>query len=427
MGISMQNQANAFWSLIEAFSGPLFGMLMIPILIKAIGIAGYGEFVMLMALVGLLAFSGFGMNTTITYFLASQTNTQSSEDIAQKLVTALCITLVGTLSVSLILLLTFHFASGYLALNYPKLYVAKNDLPYVFLYLIISQADSVLSAAFKGLQAFSLSSRLEFAIRFMVFIANVASAMIFKSITLILMSLVVFSAIGLYIRLKFICKLPHLYLGRYLKRAFCNKVHFKEQLKFGRWMVVQVVAASLYSSLDKIIIGSVMGTSVAGVYNVLLSVTQFVHIIPANSMGFVFSKLTKNKYALTFNMLKTLSRIVFSSAIIVAALLFIGRPVIFNKLHIHNDYIFLFNGLLISHILLAINIPLYYMALSDNKIKAVSIQCLAGALLGILFLILTIKPLGLWSAIGSKLIYSILALFLLIPVINILRSRLHEN
>ena len=105
LGFSHKIQATALWSLLESFSSPFFSILLLPIFTHNLGLENYGLYVMVMALVSFFSFTGLGMNTSITYYLAVNYQTSNSKQIAQRLTSALLITLIGTVFFSCLFLL----------------------------------------------------------------------------------------------------------------------------------------------------------------------------------------------------------------------------------------------------------------------------------------------------------------------------------
>lgn len=416
-GISRSLQATALWSMLESFASPLFSLLLIPILTHNIGLEKYGLYVMIFAFVNFFSFTGLGMNTSITYYLAVNQHTKNATNISGRLGTALSLTLIGTVTFSLLFILTLTLFKEMLGVVYPQL-VQHLFLVYAaLLILILTQCDMVISAALKGLQQFKVSSKIEFMIRAIWFLVVMLVTVLIKEVGAIVFSIVIIVLMGLILRFRALRNVIELKVSN-LK---IHKIYINEFFHFGKWMTLQNIAGSMYGSLDKIIMGSLFGSKVVGIYNVILSITQLIHFVPANMLTFIMPKIANDKVTFTLATFKKIFAITIISAGLIAIVICTLKQFIFYKFSIDSVYSPLFYGLIISFILMSLNIPSYYVALGLNLIKHVSIQCVLGAMAGILSLLLLASKYGIFAVLASKLIYSLIAIFLLIPVLNKMR------
>jgi O-antigen/teichoic acid export membrane protein len=155
---------------------------------------------------------------------------------------------------------------------------------------------------------------------------------------------------------------------------------------------------------------------------VLLNITQLIHYLPANMLTFIMPKVAKNSDALSFVLLKKIFTITITISSLIAIVITIFKQFIFLKFSIDSSYSGLFYWLIICYFLLSLNVPSYFVALGMNLIKAVSLQCIVGSVFGILTLLLLVKSYGVLGAVVSKLIYSLIAIFLLMPVLKKMRA-----
>ncbi len=418
LGISHSIQSTAMWSMLESFSNPLFSIMLIPILTHNLGLEQYGQYVMVMAFVGLFGFTGLGMNTSITYYLAVNHQTSDAKEIAGRLGTALCITLMGTTVFSLAFLLAFLLYVPAVQYLYPQLIIPKTVVYVALMLLIFNQCDMVISAALKGLQQFKESSKLEFLIRLLGFLAVALITVTLKNIMIVFLSVVIIACLGVLLRYHTINKIVDLHLSN----IRLNKQYTREFFHFGKWMTLQNIAGALFGSLDKIIIGSLFGNKVVGIYNVLLSITQLIHFVPASTLTFVLPKVAKNGATLSIFLFKKLFIITLIISGLIAVAVYSFKPLIFSKFSIDAGYDSLFYWLIMCYFLLSLNIPSYFVALGMNLIRIVSLQCIIGSFISILSLLMLVTQYGVLGAATSKIIYSLAALLLFIPVLARMRS-----
>ena len=405
-GISQVVGAAAFWSLVESLSAPFFSLMLMPILARNLGLANYGVYVMAMAFIALSGFTGLGMNTTITYYLAKNSISQHlsyQKNIAQQLTTALVITLIGTAGFATLFILATYLSQGYLKTNHPQWFVYSGLKVQVVLLLIFTQCDMVISAALKGLQHFKTSALCEFLIRLLSFALLAVAAFYYKQVEIIIGVSVLVSALSLVIRLVIMLKTANLRLNdlRY------NKNEAKAFFHFGKWMTLQNISGAIFGSADKLVLGALFGTALVGAYNILITFAQLIHFALSSASSFILPKVSKAN--LPIRSVKTLYiKSLFISVISTLSLALILYSIYFYiqahfKLpNLHREYILL----LISFSILAMNIPPYYFALGFGKVKSLSTINIISGILGTIACLVLIPVYGILGACIARLLYA---------------------
>lgn len=416
-GVSHAVGAAAFWSLVESFSAPFFSLMLMPILTHNLGLANYGVYVMAMAFIALSGFTGFGMNTAITYHLAKNSaypNFDYKKNIAQQLSTALAITLIGTVGFATLFLLATYLSQGYLKINHPQWLTYGGLKVEVVLLLIFTQCDMVISAALKGLQHFKTSALCEFLIRLLSFALLAVAAFYYKQVEIIIGVAVLVSALSLITRLVVTRKIADLKLinMRY------NKTDAKAFFHFGKWMTLQNISGAIFGSIDKLVLGAFYGAALVGTYNILLTLAQLVHFCTASMLSFIMPKIALNNNILTNKKIIKIFSITTALSLLISIIMVLFMPVVFSYFKLSYQYKSAFYLLIFCYFILSLNVPSYFMALGMKLIKAISMQCIAGAIIGVVILFLTIQNFGLYAAVISKFSYAIFALFLIRPVLN---------
>jgi O-antigen/teichoic acid export membrane protein len=413
-GISHKLQATALWSMLESFSSPLFSLLLIPIFTHNLGMENYGLYVMVMAFVSFFGFTGLGMSTSITYYLAVNSESINPKYTAERLGSALGLTFFGTVVFSCFFILAHNLYGSQIESYYPLL-IAQQQLIYASLILIvITQLDMVVSASLKGLQQFKISSKVEFVLRLLSFIIITLVTFTQKNVIAIVLITLIMTLFSLIVRFRTLNKIVDFHFSD----IKINKPIATELFHFGKWMTLQSLAGASFGSIDKLVIGTVLGNKVLGIYNVLLSIAQLIHYIPANMLTFIMPKVAKNNENLSISLLKKIFILTTIISSFFAVLIIILKKFIFLNFHVDSSYEILFYGLIFAYILLSLNIPSYFIALGMNLIKAVSLQCIIGSIVGVSSLLILISKYGILGAVASKLIYSVVAIFLVIPVLR---------
>jgi len=412
LGFSHKIQATALWSTLESFSAPFFSLLLIPIFTHSIGLENYGLYVMVSALVAFLSFTGLGMQVSITYYLALNHETSSPNQIAERLVSSLLISFFGTTICSCFILLGINIFVTPLNEYLPQL-GTQHQLIYIALGLIVvTQLDLVVSSAIKGLQFFNVSSKVEFFLRLLSFVTVALAAINQRSVVDLVCINLIMAIFNLIVRYTMLTKVVCL---NFREVKITQRIT-KELFHFGKWVTLQNVASAFFSSVDKLVVGSALGNTVLGTYNVLLSITQLVHFVPANVLSFIMPKVAVNSKNITVLLLKKVLTANTLFSICIATLILIFKDLIFLHFHVDSIYKPLFYWLIAIYFLLSLNVPLFFIALGVNLIKTVSLQSILGALIGTIFLLALITDYGLLAVVASKLVYAIISLFVIFPV-----------
>lgn len=406
-------QANAIWSVLESFSSPLFSLLLIPILTHSLGLEKYGLYVMVTAFVGLLSFTGLGMNTAIVYYLAVNKGAHNVNDIAERLGTAILITLLGTVTASILIFSGLNLFKGKIQEIFPQLITDKYLIYGGLLILIFNQCDMVISAAMKGMQKFKKSSQLEFLIRLLGFILMALASIILKNVMAIILLSVIIAFLGMLLRFFALSKLTNLNLGD----IKLNKKYAWEFFYFGKWMTLQVISGSIFGSLDKLMLGMSFNTTIVGAYNIIVSFTQLSHYVLASACSFILPKISASSASLEILRKNYYRSLVVSAvvSILIMFLLVLFYPYI--KVHFDlTDIKYEYFILLISYGVLALCVPPYYFILGFGRVRLLSTLNTISAVVGIVAILFLINRYGILGAVLSRTAYTIIVtLTLFIP------------
>jgi O-antigen/teichoic acid export membrane protein len=422
LGFSHKTQASALWSLLESFSSPFFSLLLIPIFTHNLGLENYGMYVMVMALVSFFGFTGLGMSTSVTYYLAVNYQTSNSKEIAQRLSSALLITLIGTVLFSCIFLLVLNIFETQFKEHYPQLSY-KQQLIYIALGLVvITQLDIVVSSAIKGLQQFKTSSKLEFVLRLLSFMVVALVAVKQKNVEAIVLVVLVMAILNLIVRYSMLNKIVNFDV----REIKINKQITHELFHFGKWMTLQNLSGAIFGSLDKILLGTLFNTTIVGVYNIIISVTQLSHYVLASISSFITPKIssilaTKKRLRDIYYKALAASVLVTFTMLVILTILY---PLVHDYFHLGSvkDVYFI---LLISYGVLAMCVQPYNFALGFGKVKLLSNINMISALVGVVAMMYFINLNGILGAAIARLAYAmVVSTTFLVPLIFLRKEKI---
>jgi O-antigen/teichoic acid export membrane protein len=352
------------------------------------------------------------MNTSITYELASKKRYISPDQMAILVSTAIILTVVGTVIFAIVFLCITLGAPNFISSHLVSMHLHENWFWIALLILFFNQLDVLLSSSLKGIHAFRISSILEVFIRFYSLISIGLVAWFYRDVYEVLITVIINLVISCLLRLgglSFNSKIK-------FKKVFFDSKCAKELLAVGKWMTLQSVAGTMYSYLDKILVGVFFGNESVGFYNILITFTQIIHFIPASILSFIMPKVSTTKAY--FNKIRFIKTSIYSA--IASSLIFIIiillKKMIFSHFHIDYSYENLFYILALCFLILSYSVPAYYVALGLNLSKIVSLIGMSAAFLGIASMYLLMELYGLWGLACSRILYSVLSLSLIYVV-----------
>jgi O-antigen/teichoic acid export membrane protein len=361
------------------------------------------------------------MNTAVTYEIAKKLTSANLRELRIIFSAALITSLVGTLFFSVFILLISCAVAFNVIPDYFNWKLNFRFIPLVILILIFSQIDSILSASLKGLHQFKFSSFAELFIRFFNLTLIALVAFFSKDVYLVLAALMICSVTSVIVR--------YLFLRHFIKFIFLDIKTLKKSavllFKVGKWMTLQGIAGNIYASLDKLIVGFFLGTSVLGAYSILSMFGQLIHFIPASMLQFIMPKVAaQNRCMSTSNFRKLcLASLLISFSI--TFLLITFKSFIFTHFLLNIEYTSIFYLIICSYFLLSLSAPSFYIAIAMNMSKVISFISTISVILGISVMLYFIEGYGIFSVVSARLIYSIVALTYFFLVFRALRKSEH--
>jgi O-antigen/teichoic acid export membrane protein len=299
--------------------------------------------------------------------------------------------------------------------NRPKI---SGILTLALLAVCIQQLDGVFSASLRGLERFRQQALLELSLRSMTTGVVVLVGWLARSLEPVLLPNCIACAASAVVRSLALQRLvPHGRLFAVPRASDISRV-----FAFGSWMWLNAFATAGYGTLDRIIVGRVLGTSAAAEFNVYVQIAQLIHYIPSSLFAFifpVFSRLSAEAAGteLIASMYRKYQRLIIGTAGIMTAVVILLHRTLFRAVagsHANQTHETAFILLTLSFLLLSCNVAAYYLMLGIGRSKRVSVLTTT-AMLAALGLTVVLTPVyGLEGAAIARYGYGIGALLLLV-------------
>jgi O-antigen/teichoic acid export membrane protein len=270
------------------------------------------------------------------------------------------------------------------------------------------QIDSVFSGALRGAERFGMVARLEMLSKTIIVGGCLVAAVTSHRLDLLIVVSVILNLVRVAIKSSAVAAL----FG--VQAIFpCWDVEVATSLiKFGKWSLIQLVGSAIFSSADRLMVGSLLGPNVLANYSICLQLAQQVQSIPAAFGGFLFPYFTKRSNGLT-GQNKSPVLLVSTTALSLMSII-IALPMVISAYPLLNlwvgsavaaDSSRLISVLALGYCILALPIAAHYFLYGTGQAKLVAISNLAAGILTLFLNLLLIPWFGVIGAAATRFAY----------------------
>jgi O-antigen/teichoic acid export membrane protein len=396
------------WNTAEYIFFPLLMLIATPIFLHSLGARQYGQWMLLITLGSLGGWAGMGMGAATIREVASAYG-QGNQNRARNYVrVAVLIVLLGTIVVGLALVCSFMLGGSRLLSQMGD----KSELIPIIIgapFLIASdQIDSVYSGALRGVERFGLVARLEILAK-----SIIVSGCLLVATTSHRLDLMIITCVGLNL-LRIAIKstaVATLFGIDSLLPAWHVQAAAK-LINFGKWSFIQLIGSAIFSSADRLMVGSMLGADALATYSICLQLAQQVQSIPAAFGGFLFPYFTKRSDASC--MRSQLRALLISTVALSALAVAIALPIAIGSYQILNLWVGaafatesskILSILSLGYCCLALPTATHYFLYGSGQAKWVALSNLAAGVVSLLLNIMLIPWLGIVGAASTRFAY----------------------
>ncbi|ANN66156.1 lipopolysaccharide biosynthesis protein [Bordetella bronchialis] len=261
----------SFWGLMEYGLGPLIALAATPILLRQLGTVGFGQFAMIMALAGFGNVANLGAAVTGTKLVSERLHEAGGAMRGA----GVSFALVGC-ALAFVMALALAAWGGVSWLwpdaTFGGIPVSTLALPAMVVYLS-QQFDQLFTGCLKGREAFATTALCEVGGRFTAYGATCTVAMLTHSPTLASLT----QAGGLLatglIKMHVFARRD----GHYVVRPLLDRTAMGAAFRFSRWSWLNSLSAVAFGSVDRILVGSLLGPATLAIYTVGAQIGQMIH------------------------------------------------------------------------------------------------------------------------------------------------------
>lgn len=278
---------NVLFSISSYFITPIVIIITTPMLLKNLGSANYGIWVLINSLINILGISNFGLGNAFIKIGSEYESSENDSMFNQLFSVAFTLSIILSLVIITLTLLfdTFVFPMFFGTSD------VNSILPVIHLIggvVGLRIINSVISGSYMAKQRYDINSKVNIVYNVLTSILFTGLALIYKDIKLLVIFLFISTVLLLLIN-AFIAKKVN---SNLLFRLELNRSIFMEVFKYGIYSWLQMIISALNNQADKLVIGSLLGPSVLGYYAVCMQLVIKIHEIPAAASAFLFAKFS---------------------------------------------------------------------------------------------------------------------------------------
>ena len=261
----------SFWGLVEYGVGPMAALVALPILFRQLGTVGFGQYSMIIALAGFGNAANLGAAVTATKLVSERMHEPGGAYRAAGVGMALIGCALGVVSVIAVALwlavslLWPHATFGGVA-------VTLLAMPALAIYLA-QQYDQLFSGCLKGREDFRATALCEVYSRSGTLALACATAALTASPTWTGLA----QALGLLLAGSAKMGVFSRAYGHAAVRPVRDRSAMMEAFRFSRWSWLNSLSALAFGSVDRVLVGSLMGPAALAIYTVGVQVGQMIH------------------------------------------------------------------------------------------------------------------------------------------------------
>ncbi|WP_144637735.1 lipopolysaccharide biosynthesis protein [Bordetella genomosp. 13] len=402
----------SFWGLMEYGLAPLVALAATPVLLRQLGTVGFGQFAMIMALAGFGNVANLGAAVTGAKLVSERLGRPGGAMHGAGISLSLVGASLGV--VAALALAGWALAGGvWPEAEFGGIPLSALILPALVVYLS-QQIDQLFTGCLKGREAFATSALCEVAGRLSAWGATCMVALLTHSAVMAGLA----QAGGLLAT--GLAKM-HLFArseGSLVVRPLADRAALLEGFRFSRWSWLNSLSAVAFGSVDRILVGSLLGPASLAIYTVGAQVGQIIHTASVAVFQKVMPRISRlaaqphNGAVIAHEIRRSMALNLALSALGTAAALAVSSEVLTAMLgQAHTDgHLATFRLLIVAAGLLSLNAVAHFALLGLGNGRAVALLNGFAGLAMVCVLLALVGPLGESAAGWARIAYAVATL-----------------
>lgn len=408
----------AIWAVIEQGIGPLIALLSTPILLQVFSQTDFAIWVLALAVIGMSQLLSVGLPPICTKEAAIDISECNGAFVGSIIGTALLTTTIVSTLVALPITLFADQIASHLFQNIGDMKAVSLALRLALAIAVLQELEVVTVTGLKADEQYGFSAKVELCSRIVLYGTILLVAILSKAVTNSLAAYLVAALVKLTVKLY---ALKSHYSGKNERRKSlrlgCSWPQFKKLLVLSKWQWIQSISGLIYTSTDRLLIASYLGSAQLTVYAIALTLTQQTHAVVVSATQILVPMISKKRQIDAREILRVLNAATLATLLIPLPvhilLITSGEWIvsIWTQANCPPELLLVIKLLTLNFAILCLSAPSYFtlIALGETRISTAII--LSSAVAQLLMSIVTIEH-GIVLYSMSRLVYALGALFL---------------
>lgn len=394
-----------------------------PLFLYLLGTVQYGQWMLLLTFNGLGGLAGLGMGTAAIKEVSAFRGRSDLIGAAGAVRSCLGITLASSIALSALLIILGLSAGSALLAKMGDPVVIRNIVIAAAFLIALEQIDTVFAGAIRGMERFDVSARIEASAKLVMVVAALLAAWMTHDLAAVIWVTVAITIIRALA--KAIVAARVLQTGPLWPRWEATSV--RSAFAFGKWTWIQSIGSAMFATADRMLVGSLMGSTALAHYSICLQLAQQIQTVPAAGAQVLFpiiSRRSEQKQSVRKVAFQSMAVLMLFAGLIALPIIIFSHQILTLWVgHVIADEAgTVLSWLALGFALLAINNVPHFVLLGLNKARSVAWCNMAAGVLAVGVSYMLIPTIGLQGAAWGRLGYAIVISLLIALMSRALRQ-----
>jgi len=404
-----ESASNAAYSVAEYIAQPAASLLAAPFLVRHLGLAQYGIWMLVSAILGSMGILSTGFGDATVKYVSAYRGQNNSCGVERTIRATLTInTALGSLFGGLVWTAAPFLAHSVFKIEPEFQKVSIGAIQISAIILVVRSVESVFVSTLRAFQRYGPPVKLNVFLRSVVVVSAVVLSAIGRGVVDIMMATLFWSALVVVLQAIAAQKV----VGTFNVLPTLQYEALKEVFAFGCFSWLQALAAVVFGYADRFLVAAMLGTAPVAIYVLCVQATQPIHGLGAAAFNFLFPHISSRHEAGEVDAPRRVFRFALLSSVgfsllLALPLILFGRPLLtlwMGPEFAQQGYVVL-GVLAVAYVLLAVNVVPHYTLMALGKVRYVSIVNVLGGILSLCGAAMLIPPFGLLGASVGRLLY----------------------
>lgn len=379
-------------------------------LVHRLGLSQYGLWMLATAVANAMESLGSGFGDAAIKFVSKYRGLQQPDAIARVVQVMLAINGGFGVVLAIFVVSLAPFAAKHVfRIDEQQIGMSIRMLQVAGVIMLARSVENVFANTLRAFERYGSTVRISIAMRTLSVVAAVILAYEGRTALAIMLATLVLS-------------LGSLALQAAMVRSVCGPITLlpsfdrktmREVFGFGAFSWLQALAAVIFNNADRLVVGSILGTSALGIYAVCVQATQPIHGIAASALNFIFPHVSSKYETGDTQAIRRVTRIATWAnlglvSVLAAPLVIFSRQIlsIWMGPAFPQTAHFVLSWLAVANACLGASVAAHYVLLAMGQARFVALVNILGGVLSLGCIALLMPHFGLQGAAIGRLFYA---------------------